>query len=138
MRGVNLIPKEAVQLKEWEDCLTGNFSNVWLEHSDILARSEGHSPGALNKLGVEDGEQHIFVLDRPTTIREYESEEIEALRKFVGEPKQFFAVDYTDEGLLRRVLRVLLQHEGAGRVVVEDEQGDLVFLEAFLEAGEVG
>jgi hypothetical protein len=129
-----LIPIEAVQLRDWEGCLVGNFPGVWLYYSDILARSEGHTPGTLNELGVEDGEQHIFVSDRPTTIREYEPEEIEALRKVIGQPKQFFAVDYTDEGLLRRVLAVLLQHEGTGRVVVEDEQGNLAFLEEYLAA----
>lgn len=138
MRGVNLIPKQAVQLKDWEERLAGSFPSVWLVHSEILARSEGHAPGALNKLGVEEGAQHIFVLDRPTTIHEYEPEEIEALRKVVGEPSQFFAVDYTDEGLLRRVLAVLLRHEGEGRVVVEDEQGNLTLLEDFLETAEAG
>ena len=136
MRSVNLIPKATVRLEDWEAPLAAHFPAVWLDHWDILAQSEGQAPGIVNRLAVEDGREHIFVLDRPTTIREYEPQEIEALRRVVGEPKQFFAVDYTDEGLLLRVVETLLQHEGEGKIVVEDDQGNLAFLEAFLGAGD--
>lgn len=136
MRSVNLIPRHVVQLSDWQSHLEGKFSSVWLVHSEILAQGEGHAKGTLNELGIEDGEDHVVASDRPTTIREYEPEEVEVLREVVGKPEQFFAVDYTDEGLLRRVLAVLLQQEGKGRIVVEDEQGNLVLLEDFLEADE--
>ena len=135
MRSLNLIPMDAIVLTHWKDRLTGAFPNVWLDHSETLARREGQPAGMLNELVVEDGDDHVDVLDRPTTIREYEPDEIEALRSFIGEPTQFFAVDYTDEKLLRRVLTTLLQHEGRDKILVEDEKGDLAFLEHFLELG---
>ena len=133
MRSVNLIPRHHVQLPAWEKRLASRFPKVWLEYSEGLAEREGLPRGVANKLGIEDGFPHVLILERPTTIHEYEPEEIEDLRKIAGEPKQFFAVDYTDERLLRRVLWELLQHEGEGRVVVEDEQGNLALLEVFLE-----
>ena len=132
MRSVNLIPKAEVQLARWKEPLAAVLPRVGLECSEGLARREGLPEGVPNELGIEDGDPHVLILERPTTIREYEPEEIEALRKVVGDLKQFFAVDYTDENLLRRVLTVLLQHEGKGQIVVEDDQGNLAFLEDFL------
>lgn len=136
MRSVNLIPKKAIQLEEWQAAFAGDFPDVWLEHSEILAKTEGQAPGALNKLTITEGKEHLFVLDRPTTIEEYEPEQVKLLRDVVGVPSQFFAVDYTDYGLLRRVLTALLRHEGGGRIVVEDEQGNLAVLEDYLSKGE--
>src|SRR5690348_5086752 len=97
MRSINLISKQVIRLEDWYAWLSKKFNRVWLEHCDALAKGEGHLPGTLNSLSIEDKAHHIFVCDRPTTIREYEPAEIEALREVVGEPAQFFAMDYRDE-----------------------------------------
>jgi hypothetical protein len=83
----------------------------------------------LNKLLVEDGTEHLFVLDRPTTQREYGEDELRKIEQFNGDAEQFFAVDFTENGLLTRVLRLLLQHEGRQSILVEDEEGAFVLLE---------
>lgn len=134
MRSVNLILDEAVPLARWKEPLVAVFPRVWLNHSEHLARREGLPEGAANELTVEDGAPHLSIIERPTTIHEYDAVELEALRRIVGEAKQFFAVDYTDERLLCRVLAVLLQHEKGRRLILEDEQGSFVLLEDFLAA----
>lgn len=121
-----------MRLESWRLPLEGHFPTVWLDYWDVLAETEGQVQGAKNRLTVEDGGEHLFVLDRPTTIGEYEPKEYEALRKVVGEPRQFFAVDYTDRGLLLRVLRVLLRTAGERQLVVEDSEGRIAFLEDYL------
>lgn len=132
MRGVNLIPKRHSQLSDWHSCLVGGFPSVWLEHSEDLAKREGHSEGVPNRLVIEDGDEHVIVLDRPTTRREYEEDEIRRIEEFTKDARQFFAVDYTDKGLLMRVLHVVLQCAGRDSTLVEDEEGAFVLLEDYL------
>ncbi len=133
MRSVNLIPKSHIRLADWESPLNSRFPRVWLRCSAGLAAREGLPEDVPNELGVEDGYAHVFILERPTTIREYEPEEVEVLREHVADPKQFFAVDYTNKSLLRNVLAALLEHQGAGTIVVEDEDGNLAALEVFIK-----
>jgi len=129
MRSVNLIPKRRVLLNEWRACLDGRFEIVMLEHSEGLASREGQPRGALNKLLVEDGTEHLLILERPTTRREYEEDELLKIEQFSEHAEQFFAVDFTESGLLIRVLRLLLEREGRQSILVEDEASAFVLLE---------
>lgn len=129
MRSITLIPKRFTCLSDWQSCLNGTFEIVKLEHSEGLARREGQPHGAPNKLLIEDGAEHLFVLERPTTRREYSEDELRAIQGFSVDARQFFAVDFTEVGLLNRVLRVLLQHEGRQAILVEDDESAFVLLE---------
>lgn len=135
MRSVNLLPKHHILLSDWKSCLLDHFDTVQLEHAESLAKREGHPAGAWNKLLVEDGREHLFILDRPTTIREYGESEITVIEHFTPRPEQFFAVDFTDKALLLRMLRILLEREGPGSLLVEDEGGGFVPVEDFTAGG---
>lgn len=130
MRGISLITKNEVSLEVWRDILAARLADVRAEYCELLARNEGHGEGVINTLVVDEGDHDVKFLDRPTTVREFEVKELVALHRFIrGRPRRFIAVGYSDEGLLRQVLDILQKQLDPRSVVLEDEQGGLVYLE---------
>jgi hypothetical protein len=132
MRGVNLIHKFYIELVDLEPLLRARFSHVWLHYSETTAKFEGQDKNAMNRLVVEDGDDHVEFLDRPTTIREYEDNELPIIKRFTEEPKKFFAVSYTDEKLLKEVLLVLINQGYGHEILVDDEHGEFSPLHKFI------
>lgn len=125
MRGINLITNKDVGLSEWAPAWQATFSKVWVRHDEELARREGHPPSTSNEVVIERGNERVYIYDRPTTVREYEPEEIETLKGLAGSPKRFFALDYSDEVILRDVLEALRGSEYGEGVFVDDDEGFL-------------
>jgi hypothetical protein len=131
MRSVNLISDTEVDLAIWKNIFSSWFPTVWLEHSQGLAQRENLPKGRPNKLGVEDGKEHVLILERPMSKQEYHEKEIEILDKMISNPRHFYAIEYTHDECLSRVLKVILQQIGMQRVIIDDEHGNLIYLEDF-------
>lgn len=122
-----------VMLEEWTNYFRGSFTAVWPEHSLRHADREGLTKKSTNILTIEGHDSHAVILERPTSILEYEDDELRILREILGEPEHFLAIDYSDETILREILGKLVQHENPNNFVVDDMNGIIIPLEMYLQ-----
>jgi hypothetical protein len=128
-----LVQNEEIDLKDWFPALRSAYPGAQIEHCPIIARLEGQGEDELNRLTVETDSARLEIVDRPTTVDEYEPGDLDNLVQRIGMPKKFFAISYTSIALLADVLRVIAR-VATGRLYVEtEEQGELFSLDDFID-----
>ena len=136
MRSINLIGTEKLRLEDLERCARRLFADVTSAIPPGLADREGLSSDEANTLTLALGEKHIIVLRRPTTIREYDANEVDAIQRACNGPINFYSVDYNDDSMLHLFLRTLDGEFDDIGILVDPDDGSFPTLSTFVSGSD--